>query len=324
MSSQEDSTPPEEPINVFAREQAVLKWATQRLSQPLLSGEELKADFAELAKHYSQLLRQSQKIVSLSDNTQHQLRQTTRELREAIAKMDSLNAELTESNEEKDEILGIAAHDLKSPLSGIRGLAGLMCDGTELAPETVYEIADSIRQGTNNMLLMISNLLELYRYESTDQPIEQQKIVLSDLGESLLFSHKVAAQNKQIKLELLAHPADREVEIDLEVFSRIAENLISNAVKFSPRGRVVKVQLVAMETTLTLSVIDQGPGIPPDEQVKLFKKFSKLTTRPTAGESSSGLGLAIVKQLCENLGGSIAVESAPGEGATFKAVIPLS
>ena len=110
---------------------------------------------------------------------------------------------------------------------------------------------------------------------------------------------------------------------DKDSLLRILDNLISNAIKFSPAGKSITLKAVREDTLVRIFVIDQGPGFSEEDKKELFKKFKRLSAQPTGGESSTGLGLAIVKHLVRQLGGEIKLVSGPDSGATFEIILPV-
>ena len=246
-----------------------------------------------------------------------------RELADAVERVQQLNAKLVGLQEEKDEIFAMAVHDMKSPLSGIYGMASLMVDGTINDPAEHTQVGQDIRTLSERMLLMINDLVEIYRLESGEIEFQPLEVMPADVVSLLTSAHHATARRKHINLEF-RHSSDVEsILVDPPSVERLGGNLISNAIKYSPPGTTVTIELTVAEGQLRLAVSDEGPGISAADQKKLFRKFSRLSARPTGGESSSGLGLAIVKQLVEALQGSVSCESTLGAGATFRVAIPV-
>ncbi len=261
------------------------------------------------------------KLTTLSDATQLQLRTVTRDLSAALVRVQELNASLQTLQRERDEVFAMAVHDLKNPLAGMCGLAGLIAGG-QITPEESPEVGRDILQLGEGMLGTVGDLVDLHRYEEGAVALQLAELPLSDLAESIRSQIEPAAGRKRIKFLVFA--PKHTVRLDPEIVLRVALNLASNAVKFSPAGATVAVTLAHEDETLRLVVADQGPGISAADQKKLFKKFARLSARPTGGETSSGLGLAIVKRLVEAHGGTVACESALGAGATFRVEIPVT
>ncbi len=223
------------------------------------------------------------------------------------------NEQLTHLNNEKTEFLGIAAHDLRNPLSAVIGYADLLqMEGSE----KVAKRGASIAKAGRRMLELINDLLDANaieegRYASQVEPLELRSLVLT----SVQHNH-AASERKEITLDLVDGPPCW-AQTDRKAVLQVLDNLISNALKYSPLGSRVSLTLRTDDDWVRFDVRDQGPGISESDQKKLFQKHTKLSARPTGGESSVGLGLAIVKRLAEAMGGSIGCSSTMGEGATF-------
>lgn len=309
---------------LYARETAALEAAEGLLAGGDATKPEVIDQLRELTRHYRGLLRQTIKVTTISDGAQLQLRRTSKELAEALDKVGKLNSELQSLQMEKDEMFAMAVHDLRSPLSGICGLATLMQDTELSADSELRGMGGEIAGLGNNLLSMISDLVDLYRLESGGMVVRSEPSNVRMLAEGLTAGLTPIARRKYITLLVkTGGSADLEFPLDREQFNRIAGNLISNAIKYSPSSTTVTVRVELHHGKLHLSVRDQGPGISKADQTKLFRKFTRLTARPTAGENSSGLGLAIVKRLVQNLSGDVWCESELGAGATFYVTLPV-
>jgi len=233
------------------------------------------------------------------------------------------NARLLRLNEEKNHFLGIATHDLKSPLNGVLGLVNLMkLQHNNLTTEQLQYLA-LMENSCVNMHMLIQNLLDINRIERGLNGINKEYIAINTLLKKQYHVFKQSAEKKNIALILEDHVPDFKLHTDPEMLSRILENLISNAIKFSPANKEVIITAVRTETYVRFEVLDQGPGLSESDKKKLFGKFQRLSARPTGGETSSGLGLSIVKELVQALNGSIVVESEENMGAKFIVKLPL-
>ncbi len=308
---------------LFARETEALRKAETTLTQQQLSAV-VYEPFRELVKHHRRLLSQAMKLTTLSDATQLQLRRTTRELSTALEQVRQLNESLKALQHEREEIFAMAVHDLKSPLSGIHGLATLIADPKLSTAEEHPGMGRDIGQLAEVMLGTVADLVDLHHYEAGTVALRPAPHALSDLADILRAQLLPSARRKHIKLHVTAHPAEAQVQLDADVLLRIVLNLATNALKFSPAGTSVSLKLDERAQRLHVIVADQGPGISPDDQKKLFRKFARLSARPTGGESSSGLGLAIVKRLVEIQSGRVWCESTLGAGAAFHVELPAT
>jgi two-component system, sensor histidine kinase and response regulator len=230
---------------------------------------------------------------------------------------------LREMNEEKNEFMGIAAHDLRNPLSAIQGYAEMIIeDAQSLAHRDLEGNGQRIREAAKRMTEMVQNFLDANRIERGELKLNMAISDLSSLLQSVLETQSppATAKGQMIQLELPPTPtlALADVSITLQVF----ENLVSNAVKYSPPGKKIFVRLKAEAGVVRFEVEDQGPGLSKEDQKKLFGKFARLSAKPTGGEHSTGLGLSIVKRLVEAMNGKVWCESELGIGAKFIVTIP--
>ncbi|MBL0742720.1 sensor histidine kinase [Chryseolinea lacunae] len=228
--------------------------------------------------------------------------------------------QLVNANTAKDHFLGIASHDLKVPIAGVLGLISLMrLENTERS-ENDLQYLDYMEDACKTMQELVRNLLDINRIEQGQSQPRKTKVELASLLNKLNTEFSHAAEKKSLQWEVM--PAEGTIHTDPDILQRILENLISNAFKFSSIGKTVKLNTVLRDDTVSFAVIDEGLGIPVDEMPNLFKKFQRLTNRPTAGEGSTGLGLSIVKELVSLLEGQISVTSVVGEGSTFVVTLP--
>ena len=227
-------------------------------------------------------------------------------------------------NDLKDKFLGIAAHDLRSPLAVIKGYADLLADGSMGALEEAQKRPiRSIAGHCDKMLALINDLLDVSAIESGHLAMEMRKVDLKSYLAEIHRNSVFLAKAKSIELVLEMAESLPEVFMDPNRMDQVINNLISNAIKFSGPGSRVVLRAVPLQEAVAISVSDQGQGIPPEEISKMFQYFGKTPVLPTAGEKSTGLGLAIAKRMVEAHGGTIKVESQPGQGSTFIFTLPL-
>ncbi|MBU9888791.1 MAG: GAF domain-containing sensor histidine kinase [Candidatus Omnitrophica bacterium] len=241
------------------------------------------------------------------------------------AEKSRLYEQLVDLNDQKNKFLGIAAHDLRSPIGVIKGYADLMADGVlgPLVPGH-KEPLEAITRHCQRMLNLISDLLNVSAIESGKLDLRPRKV---NLEAYLRESHKanaLLAQAKSIELVLDVPSKLPELWMDPERIDQVINNLVANAIKFSQPKTKIVLKAVLLDRAVAISVIDQGQGIPGDELPRLFSFFGKTTVRPTSGESSTGLGLAISKRLIEAHQGMIWVESQSGKGSMFTFTLPIT
>lgn len=251
------------------------------------------------------------------------------ELTSLLSKIENQNEMLAQKNEnleelhrEKDGLIGIVAHDLRSPLTRIKGLSALV----ELSGNLTYEQKDmigKISKVCEDGNGLIRDLLVINQYESADM-LTLNSIEINHFIYSMLANYTHALQAKNLKINFDLPLEERFIIVDDSYLTRILDNLLTNAIKFSPKGKSIFINIISTQEFIKISIQDEGPGFSKEDLPHLFKKFKKLSARPTAGENSTGLGLSIVKLLVEKLKGSIAVESTPGNGATFIISLPLN
>lgn len=244
-------------------------------------------------------------------------------LEQANRSLENANDELSQLNRQKNEFLNIAAHDLKNPLTIICGYADLL---RELESPTLVEIrkkASEILRSGNHMLEIIQNILEVRRIEDGERSVNCRRCSLEEIARELVDAYQGSADAKRISIGVSAAPGLPPVWADPTGVRQIIDNLISNAVKYSPAGGKVVIGLFPIAGHVVLEVADNGPGLSEHDQLRLWGKFQRLTPRPTNGESSNGLGLWIVRQLTESMNGSVFCHSIFGRGSTFGVRLPV-
>jgi signal transduction histidine kinase len=235
------------------------------------------------------------------------------------------NAALAAAIQEKNLLLGVAAHDLRNPLGAIAALADTLND--EMAQQMndeQRELLADIGRSAELMLGLVNDLLDFSKVEAGKLELERRPADLAELLRHSLKINAMLARRKSIALELEVEGREQPIPIDARRIEQVLNNLIGNGVKFSHPGTRIKVSLHFTDSEATLAVADQGLGIPADEIGKLFKPFSRTSTRGTANEPSTGLGLAICRRIVEAHQGRIWVESQVGIGSTFYVVLPAT
>jgi signal transduction histidine kinase len=236
------------------------------------------------------------------------------------------NEQLRHLNALKSQFLGIAAHDLRSPLSSIRmGLDVLMADATWLSEternhflDTFFETLD---HQTKHMLDLLNDLLDVTQIEMGELKLKVESIGLDRFLEQSVRLHAQTAKSKGTQV-LLKDGSHGNVVADPMRLRQVMDNLLTNAVKFSPPGSTVQVSVQPEGAGWRINVQDEGPGITQEDRKKLFQDFARLSNRPTGGEKSTGLGLAIARRIVHAHGGEIGVDSIPGQGSTFWFTLP--
>jgi signal transduction histidine kinase len=252
------------------------------------------------------------------------------------------NDELQVLNDDKNELFGIVAHDLKNPLNGIKGIAEVLLKDVTLTGEQIREFYENIFESSQKMFALIENLLNVNAIERGAIQMTIQPTAVAGMVAHLVNQYRSRAEAKNITLHL-SNDELAVAECDELSLVQILDNLISNAVKYSPLGKNVYVRVTRSssetgadsqaannQTTtearsfIRFEVQDEGPGLTDDDKSKLFGKFAKLSAQPTGKEHSTGLGLSIVKKLVESMNGRVWCESEAGKGATFIVELPQS
>ena len=255
----------------------------------------------------------------------HEFDELTRlnnELANVQREMARKNAELERVNEQKNRFVGMAAHDLRSPLGVILNYAEFLEAEAVLTPEQ-RDFVTAIKRTSRFMLGLVEDLLDVSTIEAGRLELNRESTDLVALVEHTVMLNRTLASPKQITIAF--HPPGEPLPpmlVDPGKCQQVLNNLISNAVKFSPPGCAVDVTMQVAGDEVMIGVRDKGPGIAHDQLEKLFKPFSKTGARPTGGERSTGLGLMIVQRIVQGHGGKVRVESVVGAGSTFVVVLP--
>jgi len=217
--------------------------------------------------------------------------------------------------EEKDHIIRILAHDLKNPLANIGILTKLL--QKEITSEEPKNLVEMIGQASSNAGILVKQVLEMATLEHRDGGLKLTPTNIQEVVHDVVNSFKQIAESKEIKIKTKDLEKYYMVMADLTYLRSVLENLISNAIKFSSTDKEILLSVAEVDQQVQLRVRDHGPGVPVEEENRLFKKFSRLSARPTAGESSSGLGLSLVKGYMELMNGRVWHERPEGGGSIF-------
>lgn len=222
----------------------------------------------------------------------------------------------------KTEFLNIVAHDLKSPLISIKMLSKIIMEETGRSSE-VKDYAADIFSNAQRMHNLVNEILESSVIESGTLVLNKQRIDLGRLAELVVLDNRIAAQQKEQKIIFNSDVDCIIVEGDEECLRSALDNLINNAIKYSPLRKGIWVNCSKKDKVIRFEVRDEGSGLTDEDKNKVFGKFQKLSVQPTGGEPSTGIGLSIVKQLIEMHGGKVWVESEFGNGSCFIIELPL-
>jgi signal transduction histidine kinase len=303
------------------REVVVLLQAERQLSETDRSLVEIFGSRLSIAFDNVILYQQLQEA-----NTQLEDRvaQRTRALMQANRRLSAQWLRLQRANGFKNEILGTVAHDLKNPLSVILGrtemLTELIAAGS--SRDNINSQVDHIRDATKRLTSMVDHLISDAMADAFDITIRREPVDIAALVGEVTDANQPLAVNKQQSIMVSAAP-NLITPCDADRIREAIDNLISNAIKYSPIGGRISV-LVGQESNKTvIRVVDEGAGLSPEDIGRLFGRFQRLSAKPTAGESSTGLGLSIVKRIVDMHGGEVTANSTgPGQGSTFTITLP--
>jgi signal transduction histidine kinase len=255
---------------------------------------------------------------------EERVRQRTRELTQANARLSAQWTRLQRANAFKSEILGTVAHDLRNPLSVILGRTEMLTEmvGTAASSaESINAQIGHIRTAANRVTEIVNSLIKDAMADAHDITIRPDTIDIVALLEDIVEANRPLAARKDQSIAVAAPPA-LTATCDPDRMREAVDNLLSNAIKYSPIGGRIEVGVAEEGGRTVIRIGDQGPGLSPEDLARLFERFQRLSARPTAGEPSTGLGLSIVKRIVDLHDGVVAVESTGPGGTTFTIAIP--
>jgi signal transduction histidine kinase len=251
-----------------------------------------------------------------------ELQDKERRLEAQTADLARMNRELRDLDRQKDEFLGIVVHDLRNPLNGMLLTAELMLNAPDPA-ETEKRLRRLLRSG-EDMNGLITRFLDIAAIDAGRLHAHPEPLSAAVILQEVVAGHQEAAWAKGITLASPSPGGLPPVLADRRFLKEVLDNLVSNALKFSPRDTRVELEAERRGAFLRFTVRDQGPGLTAEDRSRLFERYMRLSARPTAGEPSAGLGLSIVKALTEAMGGRVHVESEAGHGAAFHVELPAA
>lgn len=298
--------------------------ALYELEQATKEARIYRLENVELVSANAEILRQKE-----------DLEKQTEVIREANTQLLQKNNLLEYMNREKDEFLGVTVHGLKNPITNIAlAVAMLKNRQSSMSSRDIENNLDWIESTIWRMDDIVQKLLQSNALEAGKIHLQPVPLALPSLVLQVVKNYNAKAAAKNITLEIEKSSEDMMAYADPAMTEDIIDNLVSNAIKFSPAHTTVHVRIyrsanerqtqlsIADDTNIYVAVQDEGPGITTEDSKRLFGRFERLSAKPTGGEQSSGLGLSIVKQLIEKMNGKVWCESHQGEGATFIVELP--
>jgi signal transduction histidine kinase/ligand-binding sensor domain-containing protein len=245
------------------------------------------------------------------------MREQARNLKGLNTELESTNEALRRASDLKSQLLSIASHDMKNPLTAIREFSRILKEEIE-SESHLSELVDLIFSSSDEMLRLVTQLLDSSALESGKLELNTRPVDLSALAQ--LVVHRSLKQGELKGQTIHFSSAEEGKSIVMADFDRLQEamnNVVNNAVKYTEKNKDIWVSVSPVGDKVRFEVRDEGPGIAEDELPKIFDKFQKLSNQPTGGENSTGLGLSIVKQIVEMHNGRVWVESEVGKGSKF-------
>ncbi|MGY3031998.1 signal transduction histidine kinase [Bradyrhizobium sp. USDA 4354] len=267
-----------------------------------------------------------QQLQDANTQLEDRVAQRTRALMQANRRLSAQWLRLQRANGFKNEILGTVAHDLKNPLGVILGRTEMLKEliSTGASEGGVVAQVDHIRDATKRLTTMVDHLISDAMADAFDITIRREPVDVAALVKEVAEANQPLAVNKQQAISVTA-PPNIVTMCDTDRIREAIDNLISNAIKYSPMGGKIGVVVAHEGGDTIVRVSDEGAGLSPEDLGRLFGRFQRLSAKPTAGESSTGLGLSIVKRIIDMHGGEVTADSqGPGKGSTFTITLPAT
>ena len=246
-------------------------------------------------------------------------------LKDKEKRMREVNKKLEALNEEKNKFIGIAAHDLRSPISAIYSFSELLLEKSEkISYPKLNEILNLIRQMSNHTLEVLKQLLDVSKIESGKFDFKVTTLDYIHFIKQQIFINQMLARRKNINIGFITETEAVNADFDSHLLGEVINNLLSNAIKYSYENIDITVKITVLTGKILTEVIDNGKGIAEEEQQNLFNYFHTTSTMPTGGEQSTGLGLAIVKRIITLHNGEAGVTSTLNKGSKFYFTLPLN
>ena len=278
-------------------------------------------ELGALAEEFNQMAAQLQESYT---SLELKVEERTRELEDALTKLDEKSRQLEAASRHKSEFLANMSHELRTPLNAIIGFSQVLRDGMfGEVNEKQEEYLDDILTSANHLLALINDVLDLSKVEAGQVELQVTPFSLMEALERGVSMVRERAMQEGIDVGLDANGGVDVIDGDERRIRQVIFNLLSNAVKFTPAGGTVDVRATQVDGEVRISVADTGPGIAPEDVERIFEEFQQ-TDAGADQQEGTGLGLALSKRFVELHGGRIWVDSEPGKGSTFVFTLPVS
>lgn len=245
-----------------------------------------------------------------------------KELQEQVITLLNSKSELEKLQTVKDDLFAQVIHDIKNPAALIKNLVELLTS-YDLQANEQQDVVQDIVKTSSKILRLSQEVSRVMSLESNRIPLDAFECQLNEIVKDVVRLNKTAADAKNIKIVIDIDENLPEIVMDPQKISEVAENLVSNAIKFNTPGGMLRVRTYKKDSFIYVEVSDTGIGLTEEDIRKAFHKGAKLSAKPTAGENSTGLGLWIVKKLVEVHNGKVWVKSVLGKGSTFGFMLPI-
>lgn len=261
-------------------------------------------------------------VYRLNNELQQRVEERTRELKKKADALTIANAQLQELDQIKSEFVSLVSHEFRAPLTNMRGAVELIGDNCAMLNSTCTRMVGIVNAEVSRLGRLVEGVLNISRIEAGELQLTSETVDMVKVANQVL--DEFTARKVPCKLHRPRRASHPIVWADSDHLHQVIANLVDNAVKYSPDNSEVTLSIEIREDQGVLSVSDQGPGIPMEDQSRLFQKFYRLDSGDDKETYGYGLGLYLCRRLIEGMNGRIWIESQPGHGATFLFALPLA